>query len=83
LNVFGERGIITGWQTLSKVYWSDRAKKVETERPVYERFLKGIPGLQAQIPTNYTNFLLFLNISLIFTKAVLNSRYLIQLKLAG
>jgi hypothetical protein len=33
-----EKGKLAGWQTLSKAYWSDIAKNIENERPIYEKF---------------------------------------------
>ena len=44
---------MAGWKTLSKAYWSDIARQVERESPVYERFFKGETGLLAEMPTTH------------------------------
>jgi len=51
LKIAAERGKLAGWKTLSKAYWSDIARQVERERPVYERFYKGETGLHEKMPT--------------------------------
>jgi len=53
LKITAEKGKLAGWQTLSKAYWSDIAKNVEIERPIYEKFLKGEKGLHAQMQTTH------------------------------
>jgi hypothetical protein len=53
LKVAAERGKLAGWKILSKAYWSDIARQVERERPVYERFFKGETGLLAEMPTTH------------------------------
>jgi hypothetical protein len=53
LKVAGEKGKLAGWQTLSKAYWSDIARRVDIERPIYEKHLKGETGLQAEMPTTH------------------------------
>ena len=53
LKVAGENGKLAGWQTLSKAYWSDIARRVDIERPIYEKHLKGETGLHAKMPTTH------------------------------
>jgi hypothetical protein len=53
LKIAAEKGKLPGWQTLSKAYWSDIAKEVEIERPIYEKFLKGEKGLHDEMRTTH------------------------------
>ncbi|KAE8454289.1 hypothetical protein EG329_005214 [Mollisiaceae sp. DMI_Dod_QoI] len=53
LKVAAEKRKVAGWETLSKGYWSDTANRVEMERPIYDRHLKGESGLQEKMPTTY------------------------------
>jgi hypothetical protein len=64
LKLAAERGKLPGWQTLSKVYWSDVARRVDTESPVYQRHLNGETGLQAEMPTTYAITVACYNIGL-------------------
>jgi hypothetical protein len=53
LKVAEEKGKLAGWQTLSKAYWSDIARRIDFERPIYEKHLKGETGLHAEMPTTH------------------------------
>lgn len=53
LKVVAEAKKLAGWQTLSKSYWTDIARRVEIELPIYKKFLDGESGLQSQMPTTH------------------------------
>jgi hypothetical protein len=53
LKVAGEKGKLPGWQALSKAYWSNIARRVGIERPIYEKHLKGETGLHEKMPTTH------------------------------
>ena len=53
LKVAAETKKLAGWQTISKEYWSEIAKKVELEKPVYQRSLRGVRGLHDKMPTTH------------------------------
>ncbi|KAG0650530.1 hypothetical protein D0Z07_3420 [Hyphodiscus hymeniophilus] len=40
VKVAAEKGKVEGWDLLSKTYWSDTAKRLDDERPAYERYLR-------------------------------------------
>jgi hypothetical protein len=48
-----QKGNLAGWQKLSGKYWTDIAKQVDIEEPIYKRFLKWETGLHAEMPTTY------------------------------
>jgi hypothetical protein len=55
LKVAAGKAKVPGWQTLSKAYWSDIARRVDDERPIYEksRAHKVDGDLQSKMPTTH------------------------------